>query len=53
MDKSKISVDCDVKSCIYNKNGTNCLKNDIKISGNGEKEHFCSSFEKIAGFCKK
>ena len=52
MEKSKIDVNCDVKACVYNKNGSLCTRDNIKICEKEDNGHICSSFEKITGFGK-
>ena len=54
MEKSVLVVHCDVKSCVYNKDGEKCCRHEISITeGKGnQNEHFCKSYEHCCGFGK-
>ncbi len=48
----KVKVNCDVCSCVHNKDGCGCCRDciDITKSSEDEKTHFCSSYEYNCGF---
>ncbi len=52
MKDTKLKVSCDVCSCVYNRNGCNCSRDNIEItkSSEDEKTHYCSSYEFNCGF---
>ena len=50
--KNNNKIVCSVNNCIYNIDGKNCSKDEIKVSNTGieKSEASCESFEKYTGF---
>ncbi len=45
MNKENCKVCCEVKDCIYNENGSICQKEEIKVTNQKNKQHFCDSYK--------
>ena len=45
MDKTICKVCCDVCDCVHNENGCICQKEEISVTNNSDKHHFCGSYK--------